>query len=588
MDRPNAESAPAKSDIQSDGAAKRVDAADQEAACEKKLSAKVAEHAGAVSKTDDNGCVVAVVDNPCPAGAFGNARDVKLHLATLWLPCLEMVCGIIFPALVASLFVPFGTVVFVVSCFAVLPAALLNILRYITFRYQVFDRELVVSSGLLFQNERRIPFDRVQEIGIHQTVVHRLFDLARLEITTAGSHAQEANLNVISMRCAEVIKSAVNSQNDKSSCDLDVLSSTGNDVDFRYRVNLRDLIVGGLTSRLVASLGAIVTVLIYFYVFVGFGDAWFHNVEQDIDRSVGQQLPGRSGFDALTDHFQSWLPDLGPLNFVVEFYFDDTLLKSLTLVLLGLGVSIVAYVIRYHGFQLIRRGDVLGTTYGFFTRHVGSLPRDRIQTLKLEEGLLRRYFGMASIRVDSAGDRKQIDEAKKREVLVPVAAKSMADAIVKEAIPGLSGLEPEWRRVSPKAILRGAKKGWLLLLIAGLQTYGIAGWYCLFWLPGVPIVYLLNYQWFRHAGYWMEDFYFLYRKGWLNRETVYLPMKSIQNVSVTQSFFDRRRGLATLLVDTAGHSNTGGGPKIRHMPVCEAMNVQRETIRRAAESVSDW
>jgi uncharacterized membrane protein YdbT with pleckstrin-like domain len=135
-------------------------------------------------------------------------------------------------------------------------------------------------------------------------------------------------------------------------------------------------------------------------------------------------------------------------------------------------------------------------------------------------------------------------------------------------------LEPKWRRVSPKSVLRGAKKGWLVVLLAMLQTYGIADWFCLIWLPAIPIVYVLNYQWFRHTGYWLEDPNFLYRKGWLNRETVCLPVTNIQNVSVTQSYFDRRRSLATLSIDVAGQSNTGGGPVIRHLPVDEARAIQ--------------
>jgi uncharacterized membrane protein YdbT with pleckstrin-like domain len=198
---------------------------------------------------------------------------------------------------------------------------------------------------------------------------------------------------------------------------------------------------------------------VYFQLFVRIGRAWLGGVERTVEGRVERIHPGETAIDSLWEHFESWLPDLGPFNFVVDFYFTDTLPKSVALVLLGLGGSVVAYVIRYHGFRLTRVGDFLSSSYGLLTHHHASLPRDRIQALKLEEGLLRRYFGLASIRVDSAGDRKQIDETKKREVLVPVASKATAHEIAKQAISGLTNLEPQWRRVSPKSVLRRAKKG---------------------------------------------------------------------------------------------------------------------------------
>lgn len=271
-----------------------------------------------------------------------------------------------------------------------------------------------------------------------------------------------------------------------------------------------------------------------------------------------------------------------------DLVFNDTLSKSISLALFGLVVSVVTYVIRYHGFRLARTGNLLSTSHGLMTFRRGSLPRDRIQALKLEEGLLRRWCGLASVRVDSAGDRNEIDDNKKRDVLVPVASKETAHETARQAIPGLVELEPSWQRISRRAVMRGSKKGWLLTLLAMAQTYGMAGWLSLIWLPAIPLVYFLNYQWYRHTGYWMDDHHFLSRKGWLNRATICLPVKNIQNVSVIQSVFDRRLNLATLSIDTAGQSNTGGGPLIRHLPVEEARGIQQALASHVANCESAW
>ena len=508
------------------------------------------------------------------------SSENRLHLATLWLPGVEMLLGVILPVLIASIFVPLGMIIFFVGCFGLLPVALYHILQFLTFRFRLSESELVLNSGAIFRRERRIPFDRVQELHIRQSLLHRIFDLAKLEITTAGSETHEATMNVLSRQDAEGLKVAI----EKPCRGVDGVapSSASNDTlpsDYVLQLTTKDLLLGGITSRLVAAVGAVMAAVLYFQFFLAIGGRWAGNLEEKIEGRVKQRIPDAAVDDVLFDNtvgrFESWMPDLGPLNFIVDFYLSDTLPKSVALVALGLIGSVIAYVVRYHGFRLTRRGDLLTTTYGWLNAQHGSLRTGRIQALKIEEGLLRRYFGLAMIRADSAGDRRQIDEAKKRDVLVPVTSRQVAQEIACQSIPGLVETDPNWNGISPKAVMRGTKKGWLLMSLVVLQTWGIAGWYCLAWLPALPLVYVLNYQWYRNTGYWLDEHHFLSRSGWLNRSTVCLPVRNIQNVSLTQSYFDRRLDLASVSIDTAGQSNTGGGPVIRNLPIMEALHIQQ-------------
>src|SRR6187551_1608658 len=47
---------------------------------------------------------------------------------------------------------------------AFVPAMLFSIARYISFRLQYDDRELVIRTGLIFRNVRHIPFTRIQNV----------------------------------------------------------------------------------------------------------------------------------------------------------------------------------------------------------------------------------------------------------------------------------------------------------------------------------------------------------------------------------------------------------------------------------------
>lgn len=513
-----------------------------------------------------------------------DVAEQKLHSATLFVPCLEMLLHAVVPALIVCLFIPFGTVIFYLLCAGLVPTVVFHALRYLTFRYELTKNELVLSSGVIFRRERRIPLDRVQELEIRRGVLHRILDLAILQIKTAGGDEQEANLNVISRSAAESVKEKISIYQSNGTTTRDRSTAASIESSFSYELSIRDLVLGGLSSKLVASLGAIVAAVAYFQVFASVGGKWLGRFEQDIE----QRVPGEAAFDRLTERIESFVPDLGPLNFMFDLIFDETLPKSLSLVVLGFIGAVAAYVIRYYGFHVTRNDDLLVTSYGMLTIRRGSLRRDRIQALKLEEGLLRRFLGLAAIRVDSAGDRNQIDEDKKRDVLIPVASRNAAHEIARQAIPSLNELDPPWKRISPLAVMRGSKKGWLLISLAMLQTFGIANWLCLAWLPAIPLVYVLNYQWYRNTGYWLDERHFLSRRGWLNRSTTCLPIKNIQNVIITQNFFDRRLDLATISLDTAGQSNTGGGPIIRHLPIEDARHLQSELASRVAATEFTW
>ena len=555
-----------------------------------------------------------------PAGPSASVKH--LHGCTLFVPAAEAVVSMIIPCVIARVFANPAFVIPGFFFFGIVPAILYHVVRYFTLSYEVLGEELVIHSGLLFRRERRIPFDRVQETEIVQGLLHRLFSVARLKISTAGSEQAEATLNVIQVAEAERIKSihtrtntlevsssttvaaddlAESSLEDPAVTDADkgiddsleqLEAETPNtqsesklvDVheakQLTYRITTKELLLGGVTSNIVATIGGIVGAIIYFRLFLGFGN-WVEGFGARIEEQIEDTVNYPTEF---VERFQQQLPDIWLVRFIFDILQADTLGKSVLLATGGLAVAIVTYIVRYYDFELYRIGDLLQSKYGLLTVRRGNLPLRRIQALKFEEGLLRRWFGLASIRVDSASDRSEIDENKKKDVLVPVAFQQTAEKVACDAMPGLESLTPAWQRVSKLAIIRGSRKGWLLTILAMVQIFFAAKWYCLICLPAFPVVYYLNKKWYENIGYSTTDVHFLSRKGWINRATLCLPIKNIQCVRVTQNFFDRRLGLATLSIDTAGQSNTGGGPRIRHMLLAEAKTIQQTLANQVSET----
>ena len=308
---------------------------------------------------------------------FLGESEHRLHMATLWLPAAEALVGMAVPAVIASFFVgPFALLWFV-GCFFFLPAAAYHAIRYFTLTYFVGHGELVIRSGVLFRRERRIPLDRVQEVEIHQGILHRILGLAKVNFSTAGQDRQEAALNVLTQRDAEQLKKAVRARqlvgDPAANSNRDARGAMEPPVpDYLCSLDLRTLLLGGLTSKVVATFGAIISAIVYFQVFVRVGGNWFNPVAKQAEERMRGRVPNATP-TKLIEELEKQLPDFGPLAFLQDFWLDETLAKSILLAIGGLGFTVAAYVIRYYHFRLERSGDMLSTSHGLLTLRHGSL-----------------------------------------------------------------------------------------------------------------------------------------------------------------------------------------------------------------------
>jgi putative membrane protein len=208
--------------------------------------------------------------------------------------------------------------------------------------------------------------------------------------------------------------------------------------------------------------------------------------------------------------------------------------------------------------------------------------------LQIEEGVLRRLFGLATIRADTAGPAQRDGQQTGHDALLPVVPQVETEALLPVFFPSFDPEPADWRRVARVAIRRGTRKGILtLLVLSGIlyQFYGSTGFWVLMLSPVVYAINVLNY---RHLGYALGEEYFRTRRGWLKRSTHIVPIRNIQSVVLHQNPFDRRLRVATLVVDTAGQTYTGGGPRISNVPVEVAARLARHLSQAASQRRFRW
>jgi putative membrane protein len=441
-----------------------------------------------------------------------------------------------------------------------------SLVRYFTFTYRIQGGELITRQGVLERRERNIPLTRVQDLRLEQGLIHRLLGVVDLHVETAGGQGAEASLSVLTRRDAELLRSAVFEQ---AAAVARVRGTAGQDtaeVESRVLRRLRpgELVLAGLTSNQVAS----VLVLIF--------AGW-----QFLDRMMPPATYQRM-VSQLASGIERWVEQGAHADWVLVLAGGGLLLA------VGLSISVIGSLVLFHNFTLSLRGEDLHRNYGLLTRRSSSLPRRRIQLLQIHESWMRRWIGLATLRVDTAGSR-QSDQSQGREgrdVLLPVVPRAEVDPLLPVLFPDLDDPVPVWNDVSRCAIRRGTTKGAVVCALLALLSAATQDWrLTAFWpLALVLPIYAINVLQYKHLGYAISERFFRTRRGWLSRATHVVPIRNTQAMLVRQTPFDRRFGVATLVVDTAGQAYTGGGPRLRNIPADEAVAVARAVAVRAART----
>jgi putative membrane protein len=378
------------------------------------------------------------------------------------------------------------------------------------FSYAVTEDTFDIASGVLSRREREIPYERVQNVDISQNVLQRALGLAAVRIETAGGTGTEATLRYVTRAEASRLQELLGERKrgDRGA------DETEPEAETLFTLSERELGVLGVVSadpRVVGLLSVAVSVF--------------------APRLATQLQPG-----------VDLLSLAGPAVALV--------------VLVGLWIlSAVTAVFRYYGFELRRQGEELRYERGLLQRYSGTIPLEKVQTLRLRENALARALGYAGLVIETAGYGPGQDGG--AQSAVPLAKRDRALALAREVEPvGDIAFKRPPKRARTRYLVRYA----LVVLAATGALWAVdavTGWVSVWYLVAgllLAVPPAAHLAW-RNRGYHAGENYFVTRNGFWRRETVIVPYDRVQTVASSRTVFQQRRDLGTLRVDTA---STGG------------------------------
>jgi putative membrane protein len=427
------------------------------------------------------------------------------------------------------------------------------------FRYRIGDGELRVREGLIDRTERHIPFARIQNIARRSNLLHRAFGVTELRLESGGGLKPEAVMKVLRVADADALVALLRAQ--RAAAQPAAAGAPAAAGEVLLRLSFAEVVRYGLVSNrgMVVVAGA-------FAAFWQFDPGQPRSVLRMPMNAVEQAFG-----EVAAQHY-------GATTMVVGGAFVLLLLFAALRLL-----SVLLAILVHHGFTLERDGNRLGAGGGLLTHAHGSARIDRLQMLHVEESLLHRWFKRMSLKTDVAGGvRAANDPSGKLHWLAPIAAPAQIDRLLGQilAAPALATLP--WRPLHARAWRRRARWPgvfWLLATAGASFWFGAAG---LLLLVGLPWAVLSARGWAGFTRYAMDERFLAYREGWWSRRYALIELDKLQAVTLKQSPFDRRSGMARVQIDSMAADPLASGIEIPYLPVAEARALFAVLSRRCA------
>ncbi|MFM9863685.1 MAG: PH domain-containing protein [Micropepsaceae bacterium] len=407
----------------------------------------------------------------------------------------------------------------------------IRILAWWRFTYTLLPNEMYIESGIVSRNRRSIPWERVQDVEIERGILAQMFGLAKVKLETGASGSDEGMLDSISFGDALALRDEIRARRGIAVATPAHQETAEPPV---FMMTTRRILQAGLFNFSVIWLAVIIGTVQYFKDLL----PWSMD---DVEKWIGLHQDEIWGLVS-----------------------PGTIVLAIVLFLvLGTIAGVIEMFVRNFGFTLSREGRTLRRVRGLFTRSEVAIPLRRIQGARTAAHWLKRRLGLCRVDVQSMGGSSSGGV----QDLAP-----LANAVEAERVLAIAGgfklIAPE--RFQPVAPVHR----WYDAQVEALPLALIVLAAGLFWQPiwwALPLVALMGAVQVIGAwphGWRLESDVLHVRHGWFRQDHWMLPLASVQSVSFGTGPVQRRLGLATVAIDSAGGQM--GGLRIRNLAVTDA------------------
>ncbi|WP_257351824.1 PH domain-containing protein [Pseudalkalibacillus decolorationis] len=385
--------------------------------------------------------------------------------------------------------------------------AVYGVIQWYRFTYSIEDEDLKIEQGVFIRNKRYIPKKRIQSIDYSEGIIHRLFNVVKLNIETAGGAGRaEASLSAVNKKDAHLLVEHLRQNPDKMANAEEQIEKE--QPTYQFKLSSKDLWIAASTS---GGLGVVLSI-------VG---------------TFGSQID-----DILPDDFV-----VGAVEWLSGFSWLLLVIMGISILTVTWLLSFLGVILKYAGFSIKRYGDRIVIKRGLLEKRELTLPVKRIQGVRVVESVIRQPFGFATVHVESAGGTGA-DEGLSA-MLFPIIKRSRINEELTQLLPGYF-LPPKLNTLPNRSLKR-------YILRAILPSFFLISlfwvipklWWILILLPVIALA-LLGILQFKDGKWAVDRSSFYLQNRFISRSLLITERKRMQHFEVKQSIFQRRTELATI------------------------------------------
>jgi putative membrane protein len=458
-----------------------------------------------------------------------------------------------------------------------LVAGAVQVVRWATTTYAVLPTELVVDSGVLNRTHRVFPFARIQQADTHQNLIGQIVGLTEVKVDVAGAAGSNSlRLRLLDQATAVALRDHILARR----AELQVAERPPGAPTAAWPVGPDGVPVPppsggrqGATEGLAVGPVSIGTA-------VGAGE-----------HEVLRIAPIRIAMGAAT---QPAIAIALPLIAAAALWFAAFVAvgtssaiggAAIALMAVGLALALVVAttagaIVTFHGYVVSLAGDDIHLRYGLFETRNLTVPRRRVQQVTVIDNPLRRLLGLVEVHLHTAAAPG--GEGTTRFV-IPILTADEVDGLLRTLMGDdrwrIPALTPRSATARRRAIVRRTALVLALVVVPAvvLRPVGIA----LLALGGLGVLWGIAAH--RRAGHGRSPTIVALAHGVLHHRLDLVPVDRVQSGRTTPSIFQRRVGLATVLLDVAG---TRQAPDLWDLDLDTAAALRRDVPRVRAPAIS--
>lgn len=387
------------------------------------------------------------------------------------------------------------------------------------YKYVITAKNIEITEGKLKKDKRYIAFNRIQSVQQHTTFFHRMFKLTSLTMLTgATDDNSNIKLDVISYKEAKRIQHQLSLSSETQRMEhTNERSTVENEETVLQPTKHYEMARGDIVKAAFTSFYFLAPIPFLFAIYVKLDNIY-----------------------SLDDKAKEFISSIN-LSWIM------ITMIGLTALLLSSIIGITITYLQYGNFQISSDQELVFIQKGIFNQTNFSIPKNKINAIKLNKSPLRQWVNMVQVELVSAGSADE--EESQTNVLFPFISERCAKRLIPDILPAFH-FQEEITKLPASALWANLlKPSYLWMIATGAVFYfWPAYWYA---SPILLILIVISRIIEVHrSGYTLSDPFIQLERGVISTESFITRHGKIVELEVTESWVQRRFGLASLTIST--------------------------------------